>query len=209
MHERRRAQRRLAGRRGVQLEAERVPDRVPVDRRQLHEEVVRMLAVVQRGAAVGLAALEQERKLQISAHRRGLEGQHRTEQELTAQQRVRGHAHDPVDRRKPARAAIAPLHVVAGLHRVVQHQHPVARHEVMREHGRGVGHPAGAGSFAAVRDAKGRSWLFLLGVLRLRAGVMLMLLREHCARPGQRDDADEDQYGCLLEHASLPSECRG
>jgi len=44
---------------------------VPVDRRQLHEEVVRMLAVVQRRAAVGLAALEQERKLQLSAHGRG------------------------------------------------------------------------------------------------------------------------------------------
>jgi hypothetical protein len=56
-HERGRPERRLARKRAVQFEAESARERVPVHGGDLHEEVVRMLAVVQRLAPVGFTAL--------------------------------------------------------------------------------------------------------------------------------------------------------
>ena len=82
MHEGGRTERRLSGSGRVQLDAEYAGDRVPVDRGGLHEQVVGMLAVVQRDAAVGLAALEEKRQRLLATERRRFCREHHAKGEL-------------------------------------------------------------------------------------------------------------------------------
>ena len=75
MREARRPERRLAREREVELGADVVGDLAAVERGELHEEVVRVLAVVQRLAVQRLAALQQQR-VAAASDRRGLEREH-------------------------------------------------------------------------------------------------------------------------------------
>jgi hypothetical protein len=61
VHERGRADRRLAHGGEVELEAERGAERDPLERSDLHEDLVRVLAIVERLVLPGLAGLEQVR----------------------------------------------------------------------------------------------------------------------------------------------------
>ena len=88
MHEGGGAQRRLSGSCRIEFDGEQVADRVPVDRRRLHEEIVRMLPVVKRDAAVALSALEEQRQRLVASERRRLCREHGAKGELAPQQRV-------------------------------------------------------------------------------------------------------------------------
>ena len=92
VHEGRRAERRLAGQPGVEEDAALRPDVLRDRARQLHEEVVRVLAVDQPVDAVGgLAAGEQQRIAALAHQRVGAE--HRPELQRAVAERPPGHAH--------------------------------------------------------------------------------------------------------------------
>ena len=88
MHERGRPERRLSGKRAIQFDAEDVADGTTVDCGDFHEEVVRVLAIVQRPTAIRLATLEQQRKLQLAAGGGRLGREHGPEGELSSEERV-------------------------------------------------------------------------------------------------------------------------
>ena len=76
MHERRRAERGLAGQAEVDVDVIAIAQRERVSRGELHEQIVRMLAVDERRFAVGgFASLKQQRVAAL-ADGRGLGGEH-------------------------------------------------------------------------------------------------------------------------------------
>ena len=186
MHECGRTERGFAGRGRVQLDTQGVADRVPVDRRRLHEEIVGMLPIVQRPAAVGLAALQKKRQRLFAAEGGRLRREHASERELSAEQRMRSHAHQPARRCHTTRSAVTPLVVVADGRGVMEHEHPVTGHEVMRVDGRGIRTPAGARSFARVRELQVRAHALDVPLWP----VMMLVLLGHSGASHQQEILD-------------------
>src|SRR5690242_13535900 len=100
-----------------------------VDRRQLHEEIVRVLSIMQRLAVIGLARLEQQR---VASRPDGpwLGAHHAPELEATAADIATGHEHCPVDATELVVAApsvfgtVLPIVIEEGA--VVEHEVPAA-----------------------------------------------------------------------------------
>src|SRR5712692_8156348 len=101
-------QRWLARSSKIQVHAEIVAQSVSILNGSLHEQVVRMLAIVQ-GEAVGrLARLEEQWVAALAACREGLGAEHRSGRELASEKCVLRHQHHPVRTGELGSAAIAP-----------------------------------------------------------------------------------------------------
>ena len=147
------ADRGLADGRDIRHDAYSAADRPLVHHRQLHEQVVGVLSVVQRLAPVGLPALQQQ-GIPGAANRQGLGARHAVQMERAAADLAHRHQHAPVDAAELVGAAGAALVVVLQEGVAVDHQHPRAGHEMPRPHRRGVRQPSGAGAHAGHRDAE-------------------------------------------------------
>ena len=123
MHERHRTERRFAHRRTDQGDACVVGDRNPPRRRELHEEIVRMLAIDQRLAVERFARLK-KLAIAVSADRGGIEAQHSGKHQLTSCGLPLRHTHPPVGGRKLAATPIATLAIEFGKHDGVLHDLP-------------------------------------------------------------------------------------
>ena len=147
VHERRRSERGLSGQSAIH-EQRVVAARDAQADRQFHEQVVRMLAVDQRRVTVRrLAGLEQQR-VAVLPDGRGLGGQHRAQAQRRRAQWMLAHRHQHVvgvPLRVAARAALLVVHEVA---QAVEHEHPVAAHDVDAVVLGCVGLPRGAGRLA-------------------------------------------------------------
>src|SRR5215216_3039973 len=95
-----------------------------VQRTQLHPEVVRMLAIVQRLTLVRLSSL-QEQWIAAFGDGQRIEAEHRPSLEATASEVASSHQHSPVQRAELVVTALAALFVVLSEHEAVRHQHPV------------------------------------------------------------------------------------
>src|SRR5690349_23926779 len=91
-----RAERRLAHRGEIKEESEVSRYRSIVAGRQLDEEIVRVLAVVQRGAAVGFTGLEEER-VAATSHGPRLGAEHGSQLEASLAQVAARGEHAPID----------------------------------------------------------------------------------------------------------------
>ncbi len=80
----------------VHLDRDDIRDGAGVRARQLHEEVVRMLPVMERRAVAQLARREQVR-VTAPAHCGGLQAEHGVTTNLAASERSVRHLHQPVD----------------------------------------------------------------------------------------------------------------
>src|SRR5712692_7826258 len=101
-------QRWLARSSKIQVHAEVVAQSVSILKGSLHEQVVRMLAIVQ-GETVGrLARPEKQWVAALAACGEGLGAQHRSGRELPSEKRVLCHQHHPVHARELRSAAVAP-----------------------------------------------------------------------------------------------------
>ena len=98
-------------------------DRPLVQRGQLHEQVVRMLPVVQRLALERLTALEQQR-IATGPDGQRLGARHAVEVEGAAAELAHRHQHAPVDAAELIGTARTPLVVVLHEGVAVQHHHP-------------------------------------------------------------------------------------
>src|SRR5512147_636804 len=90
------AERRLGCRSTEQLPADGADERRIVPRRDLHEQIVRMLAVVNRLSTTQLAGREQVR-ITATANCPRLEARHATQSEAAASGAAFRHYHQPVD----------------------------------------------------------------------------------------------------------------
>ena len=134
----------IADRRGVEAQQGVFASSDVVEGGDLHEEVVRMLAVDDRLAEGGLALLE-EQWILAAGDGGGFEGEHRAEGKLARTKLPHRHGHDPVGGEEfvPAasrfRLASRSLHLILASMllyvgdegRAVQHQHPAGavRHD--------------------------------------------------------------------------------
>ena len=145
MHESAGAEGGFANRAAVEEQAGGVAQIEIHPRRQFHEQVVRVLAIDQWRALRGFAAGE-EVGVALGLHRR-LEAEHRFELDAAKAGLPLGHQHGHrggVDLGVAARAA--GMGVLGG-DCAVEHQHPIARHDVEAGHGAFVcGKPGSAGA---------------------------------------------------------------
>lgn len=166
VHERRRPQRRLAGQAEV-TEHRALANRDAVGRGQLHECIVRMLAVHQRLDAVGrLAGLEQQR-IAVAPHER-IERHHRAQAPGARAGGALPHDHEHARHEHLLVAARAALAVVNDIRIAMQHHGPGLAHDVMAFHRRGVRLPAGAGGLARHGLRPERAGHVMPFVLRVR-----------------------------------------
>jgi hypothetical protein len=133
---------RLAHRRRVHHQADSPGERPLVEGRELHEQVVRVLPVVERCAPEGLAALQQER-IPLPADRERLGARHAVQVQRAAGELAHCHQHSPIDAPDlivpPGAALMIELQECVAVH----HQHPGAGREVPGPHGGRVGKPGG------------------------------------------------------------------
>ncbi len=125
VHVRDRAERRLAHGSAGDGEAGPFRERHAPDRGELHEQVVRVLAIDERLSVERLASLEQL-AITLGANRRGVEAEHRRECQPPGGRRPAGHTHPPVRHDELVAAARAALMVVLGEQDAILHQHPFA-----------------------------------------------------------------------------------
>src|SRR5919198_1801630 len=111
MHERDRAEGRLAGGGEVELDAKTRRERAFVHRGQLHPEIMRMLAVNERLALVALAALQQQRIAAVGDGCR-IQAEHRSSLHPPTEDVTTRHHHRPVERAELLIAAWSALRVV-------------------------------------------------------------------------------------------------
>jgi hypothetical protein len=141
MHESGRAKRRLAGIGKIEKDRALLRQRHAIAAGELHEEIMRMLAVDQRRTAVGgLAAAEQQR-IAALAHER-IERQHRAQAQRARPQRPLAHRHAHAVAEPFAGTARAALMVVDAVDDAMEHPHPIAGHELRALVGRGIRLPA-------------------------------------------------------------------
>ena len=133
VHERDRAERRLARGPARQRETGAVVHRDAPDRRQLHEEIVGMLPIDQRSAVERLAYLE-DFAVAALADGRGVETQHRRQREVPLAGLPRRHAHPPVRHPELVTSARTALVVEHGVDDAVLHEGPAG----LVRRGRGV-----------------------------------------------------------------------
>src|SRR5512138_3010414 len=96
MRVRNRAQRRLSCRSTEQLPADGADERRIVPRRDLHEQIVRMLAIVNLLSTTQLAGREQVR-ITATANCPRLDARHAAQSEAAASGAALRHNHQPVD----------------------------------------------------------------------------------------------------------------
>ncbi len=124
--------------RGVEAEESALAEMDVVERGDLHEEVVGVLAV-DDGFAEGGFALLKELGVLAGADRGGFERKHGAESELAVSavgaELTHGHGHDPVGGEEFVGAARAALLGVGDEGAAVEHEHPSA--VVVHEHGDG------------------------------------------------------------------------
>ncbi len=97
VHERHRAERRLANRRARKREPEFLRERMSEHRRRLHEEVVRVLMIDQRITVESFPDLE-DLAVSLRADGCGIEAQHQVQREAPPSGGVARHPHPPVRR---------------------------------------------------------------------------------------------------------------
>src|SRR5713226_7808525 len=95
MGKRHRAQRRIAHRRGIEIQHSLLPERTSVFQGYFHKKVVRMLAIGDRRSKGRLSGLEEFRVTPLR-DRRGLEAEHGAKHEAALSNAMFGHAHKPV-----------------------------------------------------------------------------------------------------------------
>src|SRR5262249_39556301 len=126
MHESDRTERRLADRRTDERQPGRVRERESPHRRELHEEIVRMLMVDDRLAVERLARLE-ELTGALAADGRGLDAGHAWPRKAPLRRIAARHPHPPVRHGELGAAALAALMVELGEHHAVLHERPTGR----------------------------------------------------------------------------------
>jgi hypothetical protein len=176
MRKSRRPERRLAGRTAIDLPAPSPCHRPVVLDRQFHEEVVRVLAIVDGVAVAGFAGSQQV-GVAAAGDRPRLETGHRPQPEASRAQRPPRHRHAPVDAAGLVRAAMQCCVLVDELREclAVQHQLPVAGAAMQGVHRREIGLPRGAGRVAGGEQRPGHGGVIVLRVLRRGCGVAGML----------------------------------
>jgi len=148
MHERDGAQRRFTDWASVRLKLHPVPNRVGVLGRELHEEIVRVLAVDQSRDAVRRLAGGEKKRIAAAAHER-VGAQHRPElQHVPIGEVAAGGAYRHARDKGHFVAARSLLPVVDGVEGQMAHQHPIAGNGMKAAMDRRVGLPGGAGRFA-------------------------------------------------------------
>ena len=185
-----RPERRIAGRRGIDVSDRSVADIHRIFGGKLHEEIMRMLPIDQRLPMRGLAGLEQLGIAALPEEER-LQAQHRAKHQVSGPELALGDAHEPVRGEELVAAAVAGLHDLASEQRGVVHQHPAAVVEHRHVHRRGCG--VGARSRRLLRQKVGHGVVLHLHLvlhvlvlwLRLRLwhwhGHLVLVLRE-CRR---------------------------
>ena len=151
MHERRRPQRRLARQAEVGEGGAALAELDAVRRRELHEEVVRMLAIDQRRRAVGRLAGLSEQRIAALAHRR-IERDHSAQAERSGTERAIRHQHRHALGEDFLAAPRPGLAVVDGVDEALRHQLPVAAREVQAIHRCRIGLPTTFPSRCASSD---------------------------------------------------------
>ena len=150
MHEGRWTERRLAGQAEVQEGRTLRAERHAVGSRQLHEQIVRMLAIDEvRRAVRRLAGLEQQRIAALALGR--VERKHGAQAEPARPERPLAHQHQHALAEGLVVAARAGLLVIDEVDEAMRHERPVAHRLVHARHRRGVGLPRGARAFAGHR----------------------------------------------------------
>ena len=150
MHEGRWTECRLARQSAVE-KAGTIAARDAVRARELHEEIVRVLAIDQRRAPVsGFPGLQEER-IAFLPDRRRLDRDHRLQTQRSGTERALGHCHPHVVAEDLGVAPWAALVVVDPVRKAVQHDHPGTAHDVDALMPGGFGLPRGAGGFATHR----------------------------------------------------------
>ena len=138
MRKRRRAERRFAREARVGVQVQAAAERTLVIRSQFHEEIVRMLSIVNRvavahftgGQQVGIAA---------AGNRPWLNAEHGAQANAAGAHRPPQHAHEPVDAAGLVTGAVNLSRLVQELpeHVGVAHEHPLADSGVDAGHGSG------------------------------------------------------------------------
>ena len=153
---------RLAHRRGVDHETESLGERPLVEGRQFHEQVVRVLPVVERLPTEGLAALQQQR-VALPADRERLGAHHAVQVQRAAGKLAHRHQHSPIDAPHLVVPSGATLMIELQECVAVHHQHPGAGGEVPGPHGGRVGEPGGARPIRVMGMPKGRCGMPAMG----------------------------------------------
>ena len=125
VHERRRTERRISGQSRIDKHAGGFRDLVGIGRGQFHEQIVRMLTIDQRRAAVGGFAASEQQRISVRAHQR-VRRQHRTKAEGAGIDLPFGHRHHHAADEGLAVAARPALIVVDAVEHRVPHRHPLA-----------------------------------------------------------------------------------
>ena len=150
MHEGRRAERRLARQAEVDERRAVLAERHAVGGGELHEQVVRVLAVDEMGCAVGrLAGLEQQRIAALALGR--IEREHGPQAERSRAGRPVAHQHQHARGEGLVVAARTGLPVVDEVDVAVRHERPGALGQVQTRHRRRLGLPGSAGALARHR----------------------------------------------------------
>ena len=103
----RRTERGLAGQRGIAMQPEPVGERPLVVDRQLHEQIVRMLPIVNGIAVTDLTGREQVR-VAATRYRPRFQAEHRAHADTAAPDRAPQHAHEPINAAGLAAGAMDP-----------------------------------------------------------------------------------------------------
>lgn len=185
-----RAERGLAGESGVRVPPDCADQRPIALGRQLHEDVVRMLFVVNGVAVAHLAGCQQIR-ISATADRPGLEAEHATHADGAATQRAPSHQHEPIDAARLRRAPVLGRPLVQELqkHVAVHHDLPAARSVMEAVHRRRIRQPGCAGGFPGVEERCGLMLVRCRGWRRERRCGMFVLRRR---RRGEPDDQEKN-----------------
>ena len=141
------AERRLGCRSAVELKARGADERRVVLGCDLHEQIVRMLPIVDLLAATELARCEQIR-ITTATDRPRLEADHATQRKMAAPGTALCHPHQPVDASGLVGAALVRFVQVLQEGVLVRHQHPRTLLTMQHVHRRRVRAPARARTVA-------------------------------------------------------------
>ena len=147
-----------------------------VFRRELHEQIVRMLSIVNGFALADLAGGKQI-GVAAARNRQRLQAEHRVEAEAAAANLAHGHSHHPVDAACLLASSLSGL--VKELHEPVAMPHELPRPELLVQpvHRRDIRQPGGArGVSRGKQRRRSRTVARVLGVVLLRRRLVFMLL---------------------------------